>query len=313
MSFRREKYVPKGGPDGGDGGRGGDVLFVVRDNLKTLNHLKRSFTAGSGEAGRGNRCHGRAGTSVEIAVPPGTRIRDAHTTDRVRHDFGSSTEPYLLLRGGRGGLGNSHFRSARRQTPRFAQPGEPGLHATVRVELSLIADIGLVGAPNVGKSSLLGQLTAASPLVAAYSFSTCIPQLGVLRRFDGDIILTDIPGILPGASQGVGLGLDFLKHIARVRALIMVLSLESEMPYTQLQGLLAELASYNPDLLTRARLIVANKLDLPDAQERLLRLQDALRRSPSGRQERLVAVSALLPKGMEELRQAVVDLYRAAE
>ena len=312
MSFRREKYVPKGGPDGGDGGRGGDVLFVVRSNLKTLSHLKHAFIAGNGAPGRGSNCHGHDGESVEIAVPPGTRIRD-DSRNRIKHDFGFSPESYLFLRGGRGGLGNSHFKSSRQQTPRFAQPGEAGVRKQVRVELSLIADIGLVGAPNVGKSSLLGRLTAATPAVAAYSFTTRIPQLGVLRQFDCDIILTDIPGLLPGASQGVGLGFDFLKHITRVRALIMVISLESEHPEEQLDTLLIELGNYDPGLLSRPILVVANKLDLPGARERLIGLQSAYNQPADRRQKRLIAVSAHSLEGMKELRQAITDLYAATE
>ena len=198
VSFRREKFVPKGGPDGGDGGRGGDVVFVVKDNLRTLGHLKliRSFRAENGRPGQGARCAGRRGNDVEIAVPPGTVIRNAETGEVIKDLTGC--DRFVFLEGGRGGLGNWHFRTAVRQTPRFAQPGEPGQEMRVGLELQIIADIGLVGFPNAGKSSLINLFTNARSKVAGYPFTTKIPVLGVLREGDQDVVIADIPGILHG-------------------------------------------------------------------------------------------------------------------
>ena len=204
--LHRAKYIPKGGPDGGDGGRGGDVVFVVRENLRTLGHLKmvRVYRAENGRGGQGARMYGRDGRDVEIPVPPGTVIKNAETGEIIK-DL-SDCDRFVFLKGGKGGLGNWHFRTATHQTPRFAQPGEKGEAMRIGVELLVIADIGFVGFPNAGKSSLLNLLTNARSKVAGYPFTTKIPQLGVMRIYDRDVVLADIPGIIEGASEGQEIG-----------------------------------------------------------------------------------------------------------
>ena len=245
VSFRREKFIPKGGPDGGDGGRGGDVVFVVKDNLRTLGHLRmvRSYRAENGRGGQGARCYGRAGKDVEIPVPPGTIIKNAETGEIIKDLTG--VDRWVFLEGGRGGLGNWHFRTSVRQTPRFAQPGEKGVEMRVGVELQVIADIGFVGFPNAGKSSLLNLLTNARSKVAGYPFTTKIPQLGVMRYDDQDLVLADIPGILEGASEGLGMGFKFLRHISRTKGLVYLIDLSDENYLDSFDILSEELRKYS--------------------------------------------------------------------
>jgi GTP-binding protein len=225
-SFRREKYVPRGGPDGGDGGRGGDVVFEIRRNLRTLAHLrhKQSFKAENGRDGEGRGCYGRNGEDVVVPLPPGSVIKDADTGELIR-DFGKDREDFLFLKGGNGGWGNIHFKSSINQAPRKALPGHDGQKRRLQVELRVLADIGLVGFPNAGKSSLLNRFTNARPKIAPYPFTTRIPNLGVLTLGDRDIIIADIPGLIAGASQGVGLGIRFLKHISRTAGLVFLIDL----------------------------------------------------------------------------------------
>lgn len=304
VSFRREKYVPKGGPDGGDGGRGGDVLFVVRDNLKTLSHLKlqRAYHAENGEAGHKRKRHGRNGRNVVISVPPGTVLRDTASGAVVR-DLGESGE-FLFLHGGRGGQGNSRFSTARRQVPRFAQPGEAGVTAELRVELNLIADVGFVGYPNAGKSTLLSVLTNARPRVGDWPFTTTVPNLGMLRRFDRELVLADIPGIIKGASLGAGLGLQFLKHITRTSVLLVFVDLSVEEPSRSFDVLLAELGAFSRELAGKPRLVVGTKLDIVGARENLAELK----RSLVG--ETVVGVSSMTHAGVAELTDALFSLSR---
>ncbi len=307
VSFRREKYVPRGGPDGGDGGRGGNVLFRSRPNLKTLRHLrfKSTYRAGNGRPGEGAKRHGRDGDDAVIEVPPGTLIRSTETGD-VLADLSGETGEWVCLAGGRGGKGNTHFKSSRQQAPRFAQPGEEGSSATLRVELALIADAGFVGLPNAGKSSLLGALTAAEPKVAGYPFTTTIPNLGVIKLFDRDVVLADIPGIIEGAADGAGLGLRFLKHIARTRALVFVIDLsdEAEDPEYSYDTLCEELGRYEPALLEKRRLIVGTKLDLDGTHERLSEIRSA------GWTEgvKVVGVSSFSREGLDELVERLAEL-----
>ncbi|HSV57081.1 MAG TPA: GTPase ObgE, partial [Magnetospirillaceae bacterium] len=226
IAFRREKYVPRGGPFGGDGGRGGDVIFEVRHNLRTLSHLRyrRIYRARNGMDGTSKNMHGADGDDVVVPVPPGTRVKDAETGEILR-DFSLDEGNWIFLRGGNGGWGNTRFKSSTNQAPRIALPGKPGAVARLLVELHLLADIGFVGLPNAGKSSLLDHFTNARPKIAPYPFTTKIPNLGVLTVDDRDIILADIPGIIEGAHDGHGLGIRFLKHISRSGALAFLVDL----------------------------------------------------------------------------------------
>jgi GTP-binding protein len=306
VHFRREKFIPKGGPDGGDGGDGGSVRFLVRPNLKTLSHLamQRVFRAENGRPGAGQRRHGRDGRDVEIALPPGTLVKDAES-GRLLADLAESGQAWLFLQGGRGGKGNWHFRSPTRQAPRYAQKGLPGSSRRLRVELNLIADVGLVGQPNAGKSTLLAALTNARPRVAPYPFTTRSPYLGVLRCGDGELLLADIPGIIAGASEGAGLGLRFLKHVNRTRALAFLVDLGQPEPGAALEVLRGELGAYDPALLERPSLVVGTKLDLPDSEARLRELE----RAAEGR--RVVGISAWSGQGLEELVGLLARLGRA--
>ncbi len=307
VSFRREKYVPRGGPDGGDGGKGGDVVFSVRQNLKTLSHLKlkRNFKAGNGGRGMGQKMHGKDGADVVVPVPPGTVLRDRDTGAAVA-DLTRDGESFLYLRGGRGGKGNSHYATPVNQAPRYAQKGIEGETRELRAELHLIADIGLVGMPNAGKSTLLSVLTNAHPLIADYPFTTRTPNLGLLRLPERDVILADIPGIIEGASEGRGLGLKFLRHVERCAALLFLVDLASPDCAGTLRLLEAELESYSPALAARPRLVVGTKLDLPDATTGHAALSDA---SPPGG---FVAVSSFSREGLTPLVAAIRTLVGAA-
>ena len=262
VSFRREKYVPKGGPDGGNGGKGGDVVFVVRSNLKTLAHLKiqRVFKAEKGEQGKGEKRNGRNGRDVEIHVPPGTLVKDPQTGAVIK-DLTDCTS-WVFLKGGRGGRGNTHFATSVRQVPRFAQPGEPGEERRIHLELNIIADLGLVGFPNAGKSTLLSVLTNAKPKIADYPFTTKIPHLGVMEYAGVEMVMADIPGIIEGASGGAGMGIKFLKHIARTKALIFCIDLSQEKPEQNFHILKEELFSFLPALLDKPRIILGTKMDI---------------------------------------------------
>jgi GTP-binding protein len=270
VAFRREKYVPRGGPAGGDGGRGGDVVFTVRRNLRTLSHLryKQSFKAENGRDGEGGGRYGRNGVDVVIPLPPGTVLKDAETGDLIR-DFGEKEGDFVFLKGGNGGWGNIHFKSPVNQAPRKALPGQRGEQTRLRVELRIIADIGLVGFPNAGKSSLLDRFTNARPKIAPDPFTTKIPNLGVLRVDDRDIILADIPGLIEGASGGLGLGIRFLKHISRTSALLFLVDLSADNFLEAFRVLRAELEAFSPALLRKPRLILGTKLDLEGTGERL--------------------------------------------
>lgn len=303
VAFRREKYVPKGGPDGGDGGDGGNVVFEVRANLKTLSHLKtrRQYRAQNGNPGMGKKRHGRNGNDVIVPVPPGTLIKDPET-GRVLKDFTRLDEGLILLKGGRGGKGNMHFATSRHQTPRYAQPGQPGEEMRLHIELHLIADIGFVGLPNAGKSSLLKILTNAHPKVAAYAFTTKIPNLGVMRAEYRDIILADIPGIIEGASHGAGLGDKFLKHIARTSGLAVLVDLSDGDVLHSYRVVLHELEEYAPDLLKKPRVVIGSKADLEGTQENF----DTLRSELKG--EELIKLSSFTRKGLENVQSAFLRL-----
>ncbi|MGA2976730.1 MAG: GTPase ObgE [Spirochaetia bacterium] len=307
VSFRREKYVPRGGPDGGDGGKGGDVVFTVRSNLKTLSSLKlkRRFAAGNGGRGSGQKMHGKDGSDVVIAVPPGTILRDARTGDAIA-DLTRDGERFQFLRGGRGGKGNSHYATSVNQAPRYAQKGGEGESRELKAELHLIADIGLVGKPNAGKSTLLSVLTNAHPLIAEYPFTTRTPNLGLLRLPERDVILADIPGIIEGASQGRGLGLKFLRHIERCTALLFLVDLSGPDCPATVRLLETELTTYAQPLAQRPRLIVGTKSDLKESEEGW----EALTAAFPG--QRVIEISSFSRAGLLELKEAIRGLVDAA-
>ena len=302
VSFRREKYVPRGGPDGGDGGKGGDVVFAVRPNLKTLSHLKfkRIFQAENGGRGSGKGKHGKDGADAIVEVPPGTVVHDAD--GRRIADLVAAGQRMVFLRGGRGGRGNSRFATSTNQAPRHAEKGAGGESRQLKVELQLIADIGLLGQPNAGKSTLLSVLTNAHPAIADYPFTTRIPNLGLLRLAERDLILADLPGIIDGASEGRGLGLRFLRHLSRCSAVLYLVDLgDPDAPRT-VRSLESELKTYSTELAERPRLIVGTKLDLPDAAERLGELRAAYP------QERVHGISSLTHEGLAALGALLLDL-----
>ncbi|MDR2631440.1 MAG: GTPase ObgE [Spirochaetaceae bacterium] len=296
VSFRREKYVPRGGPSGGDGGRGGDVIFEVRRNLRTLAHLryKHSFKAQNGRDGEGSQRYGRDGDDVVIQVPPGTVLKDADTGELIR-DFGRDGTSLVFLRGGNGGWGNVHFKSSVNQAPRKALPGKRGELRRLRVELRILADIGLVGFPNAGKSSLLDRFTNARPKIAPYPFTTKIPNLGVLTLDDRDIIIADIPGLIEGASDGLGLGIRFLKHISRTAALAFLIDLSADNWHGAYDVLYQELAAFSPELVQKSRVILGTKTDVDGTGERL----EALKAQYPG--EQVLGVSVFSGEGIPEL------------
>lgn len=278
VSFRREKRVPKGGPDGGDGGDGGSVIFVAKNNVRTLYNLflKKRFFAKNGTPGMGSQMCGKKGEDVEINVPPGTIIYD-YETDEVIYDFKEEGERFVFLKGGKGGRGNMHFATSTNQAPRYAQPGLPGQEATVRLELKLIADVGLVGFPNAGKSTLLSVVSSARPKIANYPFTTLVPNLGVVLIDETDsFVMADIPGILEGASDGVGLGIDFLKHIERTKVLLYMVDLTCDDYLEQFDKLQNEIKRYSEALAQKPFMIAATKLDMPESESRLEELKQKL-------------------------------------
>ncbi len=271
VAFHREKYVASGGPDGGDGGRGGSVVFQVDDNLSTLADFryKRKYVAQRGENGRGNRCAGKSAPDLVVKVPRGTLVKDAQT-GRLIADL-SDDQPKVVAKGGRGGWGNTHFATPTRQTPRFAKPGTPGEELEVQLELKLLADVGLVGFPNVGKSTLVSVVSEAKPNIANYHFTTLSPVLGVVRLEAGrSFVMADIPGLIEGAWQGVGLGHQFLRHVERCRLLVHVVDVagsEGRDPKEDFRVINEELQKFNPELSQRPMLVAGNKCDLATDQQ----------------------------------------------
>lgn len=308
VAFRREKYIPKGGPAGGDGGRGGNLIFQIKQDLRTLVHLryKRNFKAKNGQDGQGRQMHGSDGEDCIVFLPPGCILKDAES-DELIHDFGDAEDgSFLFLKGGNGGWGNCHFKSSTNQAPQKALRGLEGETRKLKVELSIIADLGLVGFPNAGKSSLLNYYTNARPKIAPYPFTTKIPNLGVLRVDDDrDIIIADIPGILQGASSGYGLGTEFLKHIKRTVALVFLIDLSSE-DYLKAYSILEkELATYSESLIERPRVIVGTKLDTEGSAERLKELKATLP------EHKVYGISVYNRWGLNELKTAMIELVES--
>ena len=314
VSFRRELYVPDGGPDGGDGGRGGDLIFVVDPGLNTLVDYrhKRKYCAGDGKEGSKKRCTGASGEDMVLKVPAGTVIKDAET-GKVILDMANRTEPVVLLKGGRGGKGNQHYATSTMQAPKYAQPGQDAKELWVDLELKVIADVGLVGFPNVGKSTFLSRVTNARPKIANYHFTTLSPNLGVVDLAEGNgFVIADIPGIIEGASDGVGLGFEFLRHIERTRVMIHLVdaaSVEGRDPIEDIRAINKELESYNADLAKRPQVIAANKVDAmteEDCEVIVEMLEEEF--GPQG--IRVFPISAVSGKGVKELLWYVNDLLK---
>lgn len=312
VRFRREKYVPAGGPAGGDGGRGGSIYFVVDEGMSTLLDFryKRRFIAQNGEPGGSKNMAGKDAPDLEIAVPLGTQIKDVETGELLV-DMVYPGQRVLFLAGGRGGRGNARFATPTRQAPGFAERGEPGREMWVDLELKLIADAGLVGYPNAGKSTLLSMVSAAKPKIANYPFTTLTPMLGVVSFGEGEsFVLADIPGLIEGAHQGVGLGTDFLRHIERTRLLIHVVDaagVDGRDPVEDYHRINRELELYSRELAKRPQIVVANKCDLPEAEANLSRLEEAAQRD--GRE--FAAISAAANQGVRELIQRAGQLVKA--
>ena len=306
VSFHREKFVAAGGPDGGDGGRGGNVVFVADDNLSTLMDFryKRKYAAAPGENGSGSRCTGKNAPDLVIRVPRGTVIRDA-ASGLVMADI-SGDEPVVVARGGKGGWGNTHFASPTRQIPRFAKPGLPGEEFEVRLELKLIADVGLIGFPNVGKSTLISAISAARPKIANYHFTTLTPVLGVVRVGpEASFVAADIPGLIEGASEGVGLGHDFLRHVERCRLLLHVVDVsgcEGRDPKEDFARINHELANFSAELAQRPQIVLGNKCDIATPEQ-----IDEFRAFIEGQGLTFLLISAATRQGLDGLPGLVYE------
>ena len=309
VSFRREKYVPNGGPDGGDGGKGGDIIFEVDPGLNTLVDFrqKRKYAAGPGEEGGKRNCHGKNGADLVIKVPAGTVIREADS-GRVIADMSGDKVRQVILNGGRGGNGNQHYATSTMQAPNYAQPGQPAMELEVVLELKLIADVGLVGFPNVGKSTFLSRVTNATPKIANYHFTTLNPNLGVVDiEGAAGFVIADIPGLIEGASEGVGLGLEFLRHIERTRVMIHIVdaaSTEGRDPIADIYAINKELESYDKNMLKKPQVIAANKIDALSDRTALDRLKNEF--EPKG--IRVFPMSAVTGQGVKELLYFVNDM-----
>ena len=311
VSFRREKYVPDGGPDGGDGGRGGDVIFAVDEGLNTLSDFRhiRKYHAENGEEGGKRNRHGKSGEDIVIKVPAGTVIKEAES-GKVIADMSGDCKRIVLLKGGRGGNGNQHYATPTMQAPKYAQPGQPARELTLLLELKVIADVGLVGFPNVGKSTFLARVTNARPKIANYHFTTLNPNLGVVDLNDGNgFVIADIPGLIEGASEGVGLGYEFLRHIERTKVIIHMVDAagsEGRDPVADIHAIHRELVAYNPEIAGRPQVIAANKMDLIYEDENALLERLRAEFEPEGL--KVFPISAVSGKGVNELLYHVKDM-----
>ncbi|HFZ6656208.1 TPA: GTPase ObgE [Streptococcus agalactiae] len=320
VAFRREKYVPNGGPWGGDGGKGGSVIFKVNEGLRTLMDFRynRNFKAKAGEKGMTKGMHGRGAEDLIVSLPLGTTVRDATTgkviTDLVEHD-----QEFVVARGGRGGRGNIRFATPRNPAPEIAENGEPGEERELQLELKILADVGLVGFPSVGKSTLLSVVSAAKPKIGAYHFTTIVPNLGMVRTKSGDsFAMADLPGLIEGASQGVGLGTQFLRHIERTRVILHVIDMsasEGRDPYDDYVSINNELETYNLRLMERPQIIVANKMDMPDSEENLAAFKEKLAANYDEFDDMpmIFPISSLAHQGLENLMDATAELLANTE
>ena len=314
VSFRREKYVPDGGPNGGDGGKGGDVIFKVDPALNTLADFrhKRKFAAPCGEEGGNNRCHGKSGEDLVIRVPKGTIIKEAES-GLIIHDMGNDEQPYVILRGGRGGLGNQHFATSIMQAPKYAQPGGPAKELEVILELKVIADVGLVGFPNVGKSTFLSVISNAKPKIANYHFTTLEPNLGVVDLGDDGFVVADIPGIIEGASEGIGLGHEFLRHIERCKVLIHVVDaagVEERDPIADIHAINNELSKYSGLLSDKRQIIAANKTDAFSSDEERETVINMLKEEFEPLGFEVFPVSGVTRQGIKPLLYRVLNILK---
>ncbi|WP_312060822.1 GTPase ObgE [Anaerotignum sp.] len=311
VSFYRAKYITHGGPDGGDGGKGGSVIFVGDEGMNTLVDFryKRAFKAQNGGDGEKRNCFGKDGEDITVRVPVGTVIREAQS-GKVMADISKAGEEKVLIFGGKGGKGNQHFATPTRQAPRYAERGRIAKEYDVILELKLIADVGLIGFPNVGKSTLLSMVTNANPKIANYHFTTLSPNLGVVQgRFGDSFVLADIPGLVEGASEGVGLGHEFLRHVERTKVFIHVVDaagVEGDDPVENIRKINHELEEYNPELLKRPQVIAANKTDIPEAAENVARLKETYEKEGF----KVYPISAATNKGLDELLSAVALILK---
>ncbi|MBD8916341.1 MAG: GTPase ObgE [Lachnospiraceae bacterium] len=312
VSFRREKFVPNGGPDGGDGGKGGDIIFEVDEGLNTLTDYRhrRKFAAKAGEEGGKKNCHGKNGEDLVLKVPEGTVIKDAES-GKVIADMSGDNKRQIILTGGRGGLGNQHYATSTMQAPKYAQPGGEAIEIEVQLELKVIADVGLVGFPNVGKSTFLSRVTNAKPKIANYHFTTLNPNLGVVDLDGNGFVIADIPGLIEGASEGVGLGHEFLRHIERTKVIIHMVdgaSVEGRDPLADILAINKELEAYDPSILEKPQVIAANKMDvcMEGSDEIIATLRKEF--EPKGIQ--VFAISAVSGQGIKELLYHVQELLK---
>ncbi|MFD1671572.1 GTPase ObgE [Agrilactobacillus yilanensis] len=312
VAFRHEKYVPNGGPAGGDGGKGGSIILKVDPGLRTLMDFryKRHFKAASGENGMIKGMYGRGAEDTVIKVPEGTLVKNV-ATDAVIGDLTEIGQELVVAKGGRGGRGNIHFASAKNRIPEIAENGEPGEELEVKLELRVLADVGLVGYPSVGKSTLLSVATSAKPKIAAYHFTTLVPNLGMVQLSDGrDFVMADLPGLIEGASNGVGLGFQFLRHVERTRVILHLVDMDPDNgrePIDDFNQINHELASYDATILQRPQLVVATKMDLPGSQERFETFKAQLQTVESIKNLQIYSISSVTHKGVQQLLEVTAD------
>ena len=307
LSFRREKFIPRGGPDGGDGGKGGDIILSTTSRKRTLYQFRyqRHFKAKNGAHGQGKQKTGKNGRNLFIELPPGTLVIDADTGHLIK-DLVDTGETIVILKGGRGGQGNTRFKTSTHRTPRFAQPGEPGETRTLKLELKLLADVGIIGLPNAGKSTLIAAISSARPKIANYPFTTLTPSLGVVQTdWAEPFVVADIPGLIKGAHQGTGLGIKFLRHIERTRILVHLIdvsSIDPDDPLQEYQTINQELVMYDEKLMQKPQIVVLNKLDLPGVRKAAEIFQSAVK------DKKVAFISALTGQGLEQLKSQIVQL-----
>ncbi len=307
LSFRREKHIPRGGPDGGDGGKGGDVILKSTSRRRTLYpfQLKRQFKAKNGAHGQGKQKTGKNGPDLIIEIPPGTLVKDADSNE-VLKDFTAAGQSYIVVRGGRGGLGNTRFKTSTNRAPRHAQPGEAGQFYKLKLELKLLADVGIIGLPNAGKSTLISKISSATPKIGDYPFTTLTPTLGVVETGWGEpFVVADIPGLIEGAHQGAGLGTQFLRHIERTRILIHMVdagTVDPDDPLDDYETVNTELKSFNAQLTQKPQIVVLNKMDLTGTEAAADAFTDALHHEP------VILISAIKKKGVKKLISRILEL-----